>query len=165
MRIRDRYAIGFTLASLGGGDCREGAREPVSTMVSDQVHAEIEEYTGQVPSWLGHLSEPAADHSWGVVHDLELGETELPNREKALIAVGAAAAMNCPYCIHFHKAEARLEGVGEEGLGEAVNVAANVRYFSTVLHGSEVEMDDFEAETGEIVDYIEQQQAAAAGDD
>ncbi|QPV61929.1 carboxymuconolactone decarboxylase family protein [Halosimplex litoreum] len=134
-------------------------------MVTDQAKAEIEEYMGQVPSWLDHLSEPAADHSWGVVRDLELGETALPNREKALVAVGAAAAMNCPYCIHFHEEEARLEGVDEEGLGEAVNVAANVRYFSTVLHGSEVDMADFEAETGEIVDYIEQQQAAAAGDD
>lgn len=134
-------------------------------MVSDTTRAEIEEYLGQVPSWLEALSEPAADHSWGVVRDLELGETELPNREKALVAVGAAAAMNCPYCIHFHSEEAKLEGVSEEGLGEAKNVAANVRYFSTILHGAEVDLDEFEAETAEIVDYVEQQQAAAADDD
>ncbi|WP_224336396.1 carboxymuconolactone decarboxylase family protein [Haloprofundus halobius] len=134
-------------------------------MVSDQTRAEIEAYLGQVPSWLDALSEPAADHSWGVVRDLELGETELPNREKALVALGAAAAMNCPYCIHFHGEEARLEGVDETGRSEAVNVAANVRYFSTILHGAEVDLDEFRAETSEIVDYIEEQGAEAAGAD
>lgn len=129
-------------------------------MVSTQT--EIEEYLGQVPSWFDGLSAPAADHSWGVVRDLEFGETELPNREKALVALGAAVAMNCPYCIHFHKEEARLEEVSEEGLTEAANVAANVRYFSTILHGAEVEMDDFERETSEIVEHVKEQEATPA---
>jgi AhpD family alkylhydroperoxidase len=134
-------------------------------MVSEETRKEIEGYLGQVPAWLEALSEPAADHSWGIVRDLEFGETELPSREKALVAVGAAAAMNCPYCIHFHTEEARLEGVTEEGVGEAVNVAANVRYFSTVLHGVETDLDEFKAETSEIVDHIEEEEAAAAGAD
>jgi hypothetical protein len=55
--------------------------------------------------------------------------------------------------------------VDEEGLTEAVNVAANTQYFSTVLHGAEVDVDEFRSETGEIVEYIEQQQAQAAGAD
>lgn len=134
-------------------------------MVSDRTRGEIEEYLGQVPSWLEALADPAADHSWGVVRDLELGETTLPSREKALVALGAAAAMNCPYCIHFHTEEAKLEEVSDEGLAEAANVAANVRYFSTILHGAEVDMDAFTAETAEIVEHIEEQQAAAAGAD
>lgn len=108
-------------------------------MVSTQTRTEIEETLGQVPSWLDALSEPAADHSWGVVRDLELGETVLPNREKALAAFGAASAMGCRYCIHFHREEAKLEGVTDEELTEAANVAANVRYFSTILHGAEVD--------------------------
>lgn len=134
-------------------------------MVSEQTQEEIEAYLGQVPSWLEALSEPAADHSWGVVRDLEFGETELPNREKALVALGAAAAMNCPYCVHFHREEAKLEGVSEAGLGEAANVAANVGYFSTILHGAEVDHDDFVAETTEIVQHIDDQRTAQAGAD
>jgi len=134
-------------------------------MVSQQTQTEIEEYLGQVPSWLDALSDPAADHSWGIVRDLELEETALPNREKALVAVGAAAAMGCPYCIHFHREEAKLEGVTGEGLAEAMNVAATVGYFSTVLHGAEVDLDDFTEETTEIVEYIEEQEAAPAGAD
>lgn len=134
-------------------------------MVSDQTRGEIEEYLGQVPSWLDALADPAADHSWGVVRDLELGETTLPGREKALVALGAAAAMNCPYCIHFHSEEAKLAEVPAEGLTEAVNVAADVRYFSTILHGAEVDMDAFKDETAGIVEHIKEQEAAAAGAD
>ena len=73
--------------------------------------------------------------------------------------------MGCPYCIHFHREEAKLEGVAEEGLSEAANVAANVRYFSTLLHGAEVGVDEFTEETAEIVAHIEDQEAAAAGAD
>lgn len=134
-------------------------------MLSDQNRNEIEQYLGQVPSWISGLSEPAAEHSWELVRDLQFDETELPNREKALVALGAAAAMGCPYCVHFHREEARLEGVSDEGIAEAVNVAADIRYFSTVLHGTEVDLDEFVAETAEIVEHIEEQQAAAAGAD
>ncbi|MFC7135398.1 MULTISPECIES: carboxymuconolactone decarboxylase family protein [Salinibaculum] len=134
-------------------------------MVTDNTRAEIEEYLGQVPSWIEALADPAADHSWAIMRDLELGETTLAGREKALVSLGAAAAMNCPYCIHFHSEEAKLEDVSAEGLSEAMNVAATVRYFSTILHGAEVEMDTFREETADIVSHIKQQEATAAGDD
>lgn len=45
-----------------------------------------------------------------------------------------------------------------------MSVAAGVRYFSTVLHGAETDMDDFVEETGAIVEHVQKQQAAA-GDD
>mgnify|MGYP000542389502 CR=1 FL=1 len=134
-------------------------------MVSDTTREEVEASLGQVPSWIENLSEPAADHSWGIVRDLEFGETELANREKALVALGAATAMQCPYCIHFHRAEAEMEGVTDAGLTEAVNVAGEVRYLSSVLHGAEVDLDAFVDETAEIVDHVEDQRAAQAGDD
>ena len=134
-------------------------------MISEQTQNEIEAYLGQVPSWIGALSDPAVDHSWELVRDLQFDETELPNREKALVALGAAAAMGCPYCIHFHREEAKLEGVTTAGVAEAVNVAADIRYFSTILQGAEVDLDDFVEETTEIVEYINEQQAAQAGAD
>lgn len=133
-------------------------------MVSTQTQQEIEEKLGQVPSWIENLAEPASDHSWGLFRDLEAGETELSAREKALIGVGVAAAINCPYCTHFHKEDARMEDVTEDELTEAVNLASITQYFSTLLHGNEVDVDDFVEETTEIVEYIEEQEAAA-GDD
>jgi len=131
-------------------------------MVSDDTRGEIEETLGQVPSWIANLAEPASDHSWAVARDFQLGETELSAREKALVGVGVAAAISCPYCAHFHKAEARMEGVTDDELAEAVTMASATEYFSTVLHGSEVELEDFVEETTEIFEYLEEQQAASA---
>lgn len=131
-------------------------------MVSTDTRNEIEEYLGQVPSWMENLAEPAAEHSWGIVRDLELGETELSAREKALIGVGAAAAMQCPYCTNFHTEEAKMEDVAEAEITEAVNLASATRYFSTLLHGSQVDLDEFADETAEIVEHVEKQRAADA---
>lgn len=131
-------------------------------MVSDDVHQEIEATLGQVPSWMTKLADPAAEHSWGMFRDLTLGETELAPREKAMIGLGAAAATGCPYCTYFHKEEARLAEVSEEELEEAVNIASATQYFSTILHGNEVDVDEFAAETDEIVDHLTEQEAASA---
>lgn len=133
-------------------------------MVSTDTRQEIEEHLGRVPSFIEALPEPAVDHSWGIMRDLELGETELPGREKALAGLGAAAAIQCPYCVHFHREEAKLEGVTDEEMKEAIAVASGVRYFSTVLHGAEMERDEFEDETAAIMDHVREQQAAM-GDD
>jgi len=134
-------------------------------MASADMHAEIEEYLGGVPSWMGELSEPAADHSWGIMRDLLLGETELTGREKALVGLGAAAAIECPYCVYFHREEAKLADVTESELTEAVNVAGTTKYFSTVLHGAGFDEDRFFEETDDIMEHIEDQQTATAGDD
>ena len=134
-------------------------------MVSNETRAEIEEYLGQVPSWIEALPEASADHSWMIVRDLQLGESELEQREKALVALGAASAIQCPYCIHFHREEAKLEDVTDDELSEAIAVAGEVRNFSTVLHGAEVDHEEFVSETGDIVEHVRDQQAAAPSDD
>lgn len=134
-------------------------------MVSTQTRNEIEQALGLVPDWMDDLAEPAGDHSWGIFRDLTFGETELSPREKALVGVGAAAASKCPYCVHFHSEEARLADVDDEELQEAVNLAGSTMYFSTILHGNEVDLEDFVGETSEIVEYLEQQDVAPAGAD
>lgn len=133
-------------------------------MASKQTAQEIEETLGQVPGFMRILAEPASDHSWGFFRDLFLGETELSPREKALIGVSAAAAMQCPYCAYFHKEEARFTDVSEAGIKEAVNLAGSTRYFSTLLHGNEYEHDDFVAETDEIFEYLREQEGVVAED-
>ncbi|ELY61130.1 alkylhydroperoxidase [Natronolimnohabitans innermongolicus JCM 12255] len=124
----------------------------------------MEETFGQVPGYMQLLAEPASDHSWGIFRDLLLGETELSPREKALMGVSAAAAIQCPYCTYFHKEEARFADVSEDELEEAVTLASTTRYFSTLLHGNEYEHDAFDAETDEIFEHLREQQEAAADD-
>jgi AhpD family alkylhydroperoxidase len=133
-------------------------------MASEQTVQEIEETFGQVPGFMQIMADPVSDHSWGIFRDLILAETELSPREKALVGVSAAAAMQCPYCAYFHKEEARFADVSEAGIEEAVNLAGSTRYFSTLLHGNEYEHDDFVAETDDIFEHLRKQEEAAADD-
>ncbi len=133
-------------------------------MASNQTVQEIEDTLGDVPGYMQIIADPASDHSWGIFRDLLLGETELSPREKALVGVSAAAAMQCPYCAYFHKEEARFAGVSEAGIEETVNLAGTTRYFSTLLHGNEYDHEEFVAETDDIFEHLEQTQGAPADD-
>ena len=129
-------------------------------MVSRSTQDEIESSLGQVPSWIAELSESAADHSWALVRDLQFDDTELSAREKALVGLGAASAIQCPYCTHFQGTKAELEGVTDAERTEVVNLAASIRYFSTVFHGAEVDHDEFVVETAEIAEHVEAEREA-----
>jgi len=133
-------------------------------MATQQTVQEIEESLGHVPGWMEVLAEPASNHSWGIFRDLLLGETELSPREKALVGVSAAAAINCPYCTYFHKEEARFAGVSESELEEATNVTGVTQYFSTVFHGNEYDEEEFVEETDQIFNHLEEQGKAQADD-
>jgi len=51
-------------------------------------------------------------------------------------------------------------------MSEAIAVTSGVRYFSTVLHGAEVDHDEFATETEAIAaEHVEEEQRSAAPSD
>ena len=62
-------------------------------------------------------------------------EGALTEREKALIALGVAHAVQCPYCIDAYSKDALQQGVDLDEMTEAVHVAAAIRGGSSLLHG------------------------------
>lgn len=59
----------------------------------------------------------------------------LTAREKALIALGVAHAIQCPYCIDAYTADTLEKGCTEEQLMEAVHVAGAIRGGASLVHG------------------------------
>jgi alkylhydroperoxidase/carboxymuconolactone decarboxylase family protein len=59
----------------------------------------------------------------------------LSQREKALIALAVAHAVQCPYCIDAYTQESLAQGADVEQMTEAVNVAAAIRGGATLAHG------------------------------
>lgn len=53
--------------------------------------------------------------------------SELNNREKSLVALGAAIASNCVPCVEYHIPGARRAGLSDIEIGEAVKIADKVR--------------------------------------
>jgi alkylhydroperoxidase/carboxymuconolactone decarboxylase family protein len=62
-------------------------------------------------------------------------EGALTEREKALIALAVAHAIQCPYCIDAYTTTTLEKGADEEQMMEAVQVAAVIRAGSSLVYG------------------------------
>lgn len=68
---------------------------------------------------------------YGAVFD----DGALTKREKALIALAVAHAVQCPYCIDAYTQAGLEQGSNVEEMTEAVHVAAAIRGGSSLVHG------------------------------
>lgn len=62
-------------------------------------------------------------------------EGALTAREKSLIALAVAHAVQCPYCIDAYTTDTLEKGCTEEQMMEAVHVAAAIRGGASLVHG------------------------------
>ena len=59
----------------------------------------------------------------------------LSAREKSLIALAVAHAVQCPYCIDAYSRDSLEKGADLDQMTEAVHVAAAIRGGATLVHG------------------------------
>src|SRR2546429_9116169 len=62
-------------------------------------------------------------------------EGALTEREKALIALAVAHAVQCPYCIDAYTQSCLEKGSNAEEMTEAVHVACAIRGGASLVHG------------------------------
>jgi alkylhydroperoxidase/carboxymuconolactone decarboxylase family protein len=62
-------------------------------------------------------------------------EGALSEREKALIALAVASAVQCPYCIDAYTQASLEKGSNLEQMTEAIHVANAIRGGSSLVHG------------------------------
>ena len=72
----------------------------------------------------------------------------LSAREKSLIALAVAHAVQCPYCIDAYSRDALEKGADLEQMTEAVHVAAAIRGGASLVHG--VQMRGHAAKAGDV---------------
>ena len=65
-------------------------------------------------------------------------EGALTAREKSLIALAVAHAVQCPYCIDAYTVDSMEKGCDEEQMMEAVHVAAAIRGGASLVHGTQM---------------------------
>ncbi len=62
-------------------------------------------------------------------------EGELTEREKALIALAVAHAVQCPYCIDAYTSACLEKGSNQAEMTEAVHVSCAIRGGASLVHG------------------------------
>jgi alkylhydroperoxidase/carboxymuconolactone decarboxylase family protein len=70
--------------------------------------------------------------SW---YNAAFAESALTAKEKSLIALAVAHAVQCPYCIDAYSSDAYEKGWSETQIMEAVHVAAAIRGGASLVHG------------------------------
>lgn len=85
---------------------------------------------GQVTEFQKELGEKFFDY-YGQVFQ----PGSLSAREKSLIALAVAHAIQCPYCIDAYTSDALKKGYDEEQMMEAVHVASAIRGGASLVHG------------------------------
>ena len=83
---------------------------------------------------VGDFQKPLADKFFEYYGEV-FEEGALTKREKALIALAVAHALQCPYCIDAYTTESLQQGANEEMLMEAVHVTTAIRGGSSLVHG------------------------------
>jgi alkylhydroperoxidase/carboxymuconolactone decarboxylase family protein len=65
-------------------------------------------------------------------------EGELTEREKALIALAVAHAVQCPYCIDAYTQACLEKGASVGEMTEAIHVTAAIRGGASLVHGTQM---------------------------
>lgn len=85
----------------------------------------------------GHIGEhaPALGKKFFDWYGAVFAEGALTAREKSLIALGVAFAVQCPYCIDAYTRDTLEKGCDPEQLTEVAHVAAAIRGGAALVHG------------------------------
>lgn len=85
---------------------------------------------GNIADWQPELAKKFFDW-YGAVFE----EGALTAREKSIIALAVAHAIQCPYCIDAYTSDAVAKGVSEAQMMEALHVTAAIRGGASMVHG------------------------------
>ena len=85
---------------------------------------------GNISDWQPELGRKFFDY-YGEVFK----EGALTEREKSLIALAVAHAVQCPYCIDAYTSDSLQKGADEAQMMEAVHVAAAIKGGAALVHG------------------------------
>ncbi|WP_245327896.1 arsenosugar biosynthesis-associated peroxidase-like protein [Hymenobacter fodinae] len=88
---------------------------------------------GNVTEWQADMGRKFFDYYGEVFKDGALSE-----REKALIALAVAHAVQCPFCIDAYTTDSMQKGADEAQMMEAVPVAAATKGGAALVHGVQV---------------------------
>lgn len=139
----------FVSAAVIAGSAIPAAADEATYAAAVQ---DIEQTLGFVPTFLQQMPKAGFAGAWQQLKDLEFSEdTALSPKVKALIGLAVVSQIPCSYCIWADAASARHAGASEEEIREAVAIAATERFWSTMLNGLEIDLDQFKAEFGPLV--------------
>jgi AhpD family alkylhydroperoxidase len=118
----------------------------------DAAKSEMEAALGTVPPFIALMPEGAQAGAWAFMKGSSGNPAgEIPAKYRELIALGVAAQIPCAYCTYAHTAFAKANGATDAEVQEAIAYAGEVRLWSTILNGSQYDLDKWRADIDGIL--------------
>lgn len=105
-------------------------------------------HSGEAPDFVRDTyPEQGVEAAWQNIQSV-IGDPDsaLEGKTKELIALAVSAQIPCDYCVYSHTVGAEAHGATDAEIREALATAALIRKWSTLLNGSQYDMDAFRQE-------------------
>lgn len=124
--------------------------------------SDVRQFMGFVPEPIARLTEESVPGAWQETRDLFFStNTALEPKVKDLISLAIAAQIPCQRSLYFDSRSSQENGATATERTEALLMAALTRHWSTVLNGSQMDMETFRAEIEQIFEFLRTQRELA----
>ncbi len=120
----------------------------------DESLDDIRKTMGLVMDQFKVIPKDAVAPEWEEMKKYSLGETKIPAKYRELIGLAIASSVKCPYCIYFHTKAAKMNGATDEEIAELSFLTRFTTGWSSILHASSVDLDDFKKQVDEVAKYL-----------
>ena len=122
---------------------------------ADAAKSEMEAAVGTVPPFIALLPEGAQAGAWAFMKGNSGNPNgQIPPKYRELIALGVAAQVPCAYCAYAHTAFAKANGATDAEVQEAIAYAGEVRLWSTILNGSQYDLNQWKTDIDSILAHV-----------
>ena len=119
-----------------------------------KAQAEMKATFGGVPVMFNKLPAHVRASAWEWFKSMSSPDASIPPKYSELISLSVAAQIPCEYCVYAHTTMAKMHGASEEEISEAVMKGAEVRHWSTILNGNQVDYESFKTEWDGMLDFV-----------
>jgi|SRR3989338_4630877 len=131
----------------------------VKPETAEEAYDDIKKTLGLIPKFFQLFPKEGLAGAWSEFKGLQLNPfTALNGKQKELIGLGVAAQIPCGYCIYFHRSAAKLYEATDREMNEALAVAADVRHWSTIFHGPQIDFASFKKDADQMLKNSSQRQ-------
>jgi AhpD family alkylhydroperoxidase len=119
-----------------------------------KAQAEMKSMFGSVPVMFNKLPLHVRASAWEWFKTTSNPNAAIPPKYGELISLAVASQIPCEYCIYAHTTMAKMHGASEQEIQEAVMKGAEVRHWSTILNGNQVDFESFKTEWDAVLAFI-----------
>lgn len=133
---------------------QEGRSPATGGRKREEIHEEIEEMFGLVPTFFRKVPDSSLELEWNLFKRVQLDEGPVPNKYRELIGVAVSAVTRCRYCAFYHTEVAKLNGATDEEIEDAVHFAKSQVGWSTYINGLQVDFEEFKKEVLQVCEHV-----------